>query len=107
MGESNLGPSCDETKVPGRNQFPQTVLGGGKREGSSVMAKTLAQFSITRTGDGDYMLHLEDEDGETVEYAATFDQLDLISEAIEEQLDDDEDEVLGVDEDDDREDDDE
>ncbi|URW76695.1 hypothetical protein M9980_05675 [Sphingomonas donggukensis] len=49
------------------------------------MAKTLGQFSITAEADG-YLLHLEDEDGETVEYEATLEQLDLISEAIEEQL---------------------
>lgn len=63
------------------------------------MAKTLAQFTITRSGDGSYMLHLEDEDGETTEFAADYEQLDLISEAIDEQLDADEEDVLGVDED--------
>lgn len=62
------------------------------------MAKVLGQFSITRETDG-YILHMEDDDGETVEYAASFEQLDLISEAIEEQLDLDEDDALGVDED--------
>lgn len=61
------------------------------------MAKTLAQFTITADGDGDYTLHLEDEEGETVEFTASFEQLDLIVEAIEEQLDDDEEELLGVD----------
>ena len=64
------------------------------------MARTLAQFSITRETDG-YILHLEDDDGETLEFAASFEQLDLISEAIEEQLDLDEDDALGVDEEDD------
>ncbi len=61
------------------------------------MAKTLAQFTITADGDGDYTLHLEDEEGETTEFTASFEQLDLIVEAIEEQLDDDEEELLGVD----------
>ena len=63
------------------------------------MARTLAQFTITPDGNGDYMLHLEDEDGETLEFAASFEQLDLIVEAIEEQLDSDEEDMLGVDED--------
>jgi hypothetical protein len=62
------------------------------------MAKVLGQFTITREAE-DYVLHIEDEDGETVEYTASFEQLDLISEAIEEQLDLDEDEALGIDED--------
>lgn len=64
------------------------------------MAKTLGQFSITREADG-YILHMEDEDGETVEYNATFEQLDIISEAIEEQLELDEDDAVGVDDDED------
>ncbi|MGK6353743.1 hypothetical protein ACMGDH_00785 [Sphingomonas sp. DT-207] len=64
------------------------------------MAKTLAQFTITPDTNGDYTLHLEDEDGETLEFAASYEQLDLIVEAIEEQLDSDEEDILGVDEDD-------
>ncbi|UIJ47152.1 hypothetical protein LZK98_09510 [Sphingomonas cannabina] len=64
------------------------------------MAKVLGQFTITQEADG-YLLHVEDEDGETVEYSATYEQLDLISEAIEEQLDLDEEEALGLDEDED------
>jgi len=65
------------------------------------MARTLAQFSITPDSDGDYTLHLEDDDGETLEFTASFEQLDLITEAIEEVLDDDEEDALGVDDDDD------
>ena len=64
------------------------------------MAKTLAQFSITPDGEGDYTLHLEDEDGETLDFTASYEQLDLIVEAIEEQLDNDEDDVLAVDDED-------
>jgi hypothetical protein len=63
------------------------------------MAKTLAQFTITPATDGDYTLHLEDEDGETLEFTASYEQLDLIVEAIEEQLDSDEDDALAVDDD--------
>ena len=63
------------------------------------MARTLAQFTITPDSNGDYTLHLEDEDGETIEFSAGFEQLDLIVEAIEEQLDSDEEDSLGVDDD--------
>lgn len=64
------------------------------------MARTLAQFTITPDVKGDYTLHLEDEDGETLEFSASYEQLDLIVEAIEEQLDSDEEDILGVDDDD-------
>ncbi len=63
------------------------------------MAKTLAHFSITQSPEG-YVLHLEDEDGEELELLATYEQLDLISEALDEQLDGDEEDVLEVEDDD-------
>lgn len=63
-----------------------------------MATRTLAQFTITPDGNGDYVLSLEDDDGETIDFTASFDQLDLITEAIEEALDEDEEEVLGVDE---------
>ncbi|WP_137864842.1 MULTISPECIES: hypothetical protein [unclassified Sphingomonas] len=66
------------------------------------MARTLAQFSITPDSDGDYTLHLEDDDGETLEFTASFEQLDLIVEAIEDVIDSDEEDAL-ADEDDDEE----
>lgn len=62
------------------------------------MAKILSQFTISRSGD-DYVLHIEDEDGDIQDYAATFEQLDLITEAIDEQLNTDEEDILGIDED--------
>lgn len=62
------------------------------------MAKALAQFTITRAGE-DYMLHIEDESGDTLELSATYEQLDLISEAIDESLDFDEDDALVVEDD--------
>jgi hypothetical protein len=64
------------------------------------MSKTLGQFSITREADG-YVLHLEDDDGETVEYSATVDQLDEITMAIEdlEAVDEDDPSLLTEDED--------
>ncbi len=64
------------------------------------MAKALAQFSIKRSGE-DYLLTLEDADGETTRLTADYDQLDLITEAIEEQLDADEDALEADDEEDD------
>ena len=61
------------------------------------MSKVLAQFSISRSRDG-YVLHLEDEDGDTSDFVATYEQLDLISEAVEDQLNTDEEDALGIDE---------
>jgi hypothetical protein len=53
------------------------------------MAKTLSQFTISSEGEG-YILHVETDDGETLDVSATYEQLDLISEAIDERLDEDE-----------------
>lgn len=50
------------------------------------MAMTLAQFTITKTPDDQFLIHIEDEDGQTLEFEASYDQLDLIQEAIEEHL---------------------
>jgi hypothetical protein len=57
------------------------------------MAKALGQFTIVRSAEG-YQLHIEDEDGETIELTASFDQLDLIAEEIDRQLDEAEDDDL-------------
>ena len=67
------------------------------------MARTLSSFSITADGKGDYLISIEDEDGETIELTASYDQLDMISEAIDDALDEDEEDALGVDEDEDEE----
>ena len=61
------------------------------------MAKTLSKFTITESGD-DYMLHIEDDAGETIEFVATYDQLDLLVEAIDEHLDEDAEEMDEVEE---------
>ena len=61
------------------------------------MARTLSQFTITPDGQGDYVLSIEDDDGETLDFTASYEQLDLITEAIEDILDTDEEEALGVD----------
>ena len=67
------------------------------------MAKGLSSFSVTADGKGDYLISIEDDDGETTEFTASYEQLDLISEAIDDALDDDEEDALGVDEDEDEE----
>jgi hypothetical protein len=64
------------------------------------MAKALAHFTITRSGE-DYLLSFEDDDGDTHEFTASYEILDLITEAIEEQLENDEDDMLADDEDED------
>ena len=63
------------------------------------MARTLSQFTITPDGNGDYVLSMEDDDGETIDFTASFDQLDLITEAIEDVLDEDEEDMLAADDD--------
>ncbi len=60
------------------------------------MAKTLSGFSISRSGE-DYLIRIEDEDGAKAEYTATYDQLDLMAEAVDEQLDSDEEDALAID----------
>lgn len=57
------------------------------------MAKALSRFTVSRNGD-DYLLQIESEDGETLELSATYEQLDVVSEALEEQLDADEQDAL-------------
>lgn len=60
------------------------------------MERTISQFTI-RPSEDNYILHFEDEDGETIELTASFDQLDLITEAIDAVLDSDEEAQLGED----------
>jgi hypothetical protein len=67
------------------------------------MARTLSSFSIAADGNGDYLVSIEDEDGETIELTATYEQLDMLGEAIEDVFDDDEEDTLGADEDEDEE----
>jgi hypothetical protein len=61
------------------------------------MAKSLARFTIEPASDG-YMLHIEDEDGDTLQLIASPEQLDLIAEAIDEQLATDYDDIDDADE---------
>jgi hypothetical protein len=59
------------------------------------MAKALARFTIEPTEEG-FALHIEDEDGDTLELTATPEQLDLLAEAIDEHLSEDIDDVDAV-----------
>ena len=65
------------------------------------MAMTLAQFTINKTPDDQFLIHIEDEDGQTLEFEASYEQLDLIAEAIEEHLEGDLDDPDALDEGDD------
>ncbi len=51
-------------------------------------AKTLTQFRVSGSGDT-FSLHIEDDGGETIEFQATRDQLDVIAESLEETLSED------------------
>jgi hypothetical protein len=66
------------------------------------MAKSITQFAITTSEDG-YVLQIEDEDGDTTEFGVSFEQLDIIAEAIDEQLNSGEEDELGIAEDDEEE----
>ncbi len=61
------------------------------------MAKIISSFSVTADGNGDYLINIEDDDGESTEFTASYEQLDLISDSIGEALDLDEEDALGVD----------
>lgn len=63
------------------------------------MALSLARFTIKRTLDDSFMLHIEDDSGTTLELEASYDQLDLITEAIEDALEIDADDQDSADDD--------
>ncbi len=61
----------------------------------------LNSFTITKSPDDVYTITIEDDDGQTLEFEATYEQLDLIQESLEEHLEDDvEDHELADDDDD-------
>ncbi len=60
------------------------------------MPRKLTKFTLTEAGE-DYLLHIEDDGGETIEFTATYDQLDLLVEEIDQHLDEDAEEVDEVD----------
>jgi hypothetical protein len=84
-----------------RHRWRDRALSRADIQTEDIMAKLLAQFSITRSSDGDYLMTLESDEGETVEFEASYEQLDLINETIDEQLNADEDDALEVDEEED------
>ena len=53
------------------------------------MAKTLSRFTIESADDEQFILRIEDTDGGSMELTASYEQLDLIAESIEEHLDED------------------
>ena len=59
------------------------------------MAKTLSDFTISSDAEF-YVLQIATDDGETLDVNASYEQLDLIAEAIEERLDEDEDEQMAA-----------
>jgi hypothetical protein len=50
--------------------------------------KTLSRFGIETKGEG-FSLHIEDDAGEVIEFDATAEQIDLIVEALDDLLDED------------------
>ena len=62
-----------------------------------VMTASLARFTITKAIDETFLLNIEDDSGTTLELEATYDQLDLITEAIDEALNEEVDAHDGVD----------
>lgn len=60
--------------------------------------RQLAKFSIS-VREEDFVLHLEDETGSAVDYAASPEQLDAVIDALDELLSENEEELFEVDED--------
>jgi len=58
--------------------------------------KQLARFAISVRSD-DFVLHLEDEAGEKIDFAASPEQLDAVIDALDEMLSENEEEFFGVD----------
>jgi len=57
--------------------------------------RQLAKFSIS-VREEDFVLHLEDDAGEALDFAASPDQLDAVIDALDELLSDNEEELFGV-----------
>ena len=60
--------------------------------------RNLAKFSIS-VRDEDFVLHLQDDAGESVDFSASPDQLDAIIDALDQLLSDDEEDIFGLDDD--------
>ena len=50
------------------------------------MPRTLSRFTIADGDDEEFILRIEDDAGETIEFTATYEQLDVIVEAIDDHL---------------------
>lgn len=59
--------------------------------------RQLAKFSISVRAE-DFVLHLEDDAGETLEFAASPEQLDAVIDALDELLSEEEEEIFEVEE---------
>ncbi|ANI79961.1 MULTISPECIES: hypothetical protein [Sphingobium] len=59
------------------------------------MPTKISRFQIDDAED-EYLLTFETEDGSAIELTASYEQLDLIAEAIDAQLDSDEEDALGA-----------
>lgn len=64
------------------------------------MSRSISQVTVVPDGKGDYLLSIEDEDGETLDFTATYDDLDDLILSIREALDAEEDDDLDDDEED-------
>ena len=53
------------------------------------MASNLSRFTVEPQDDEKFMIRIEDENGGSLELVASFEQLDLIAETLEEHLDQD------------------
>jgi hypothetical protein len=60
--------------------------------------RNLAKFSIS-VRDEDFVLHLQDDAGESMDFSASPDQLDAIIDALDQLLSDDEEDIFGLDDD--------
>jgi hypothetical protein len=59
--------------------------------------RQLSRFAISVRAD-DFVLHLQDEAGEKMDFAATPDQLDAVIDALDEMLSENEEEYFGIEE---------
>ncbi len=76
---------------------PEALTRVAANEEENGMARIVSTFTVTPDGNGDYLINIEDDDGETIDLTASYEQLDLMSDAISDVLDSDEEEALGVD----------
>ena len=77
------------------NSPPHALSASLQHSRRNRITNALPRFEISKA-DGGYVLHIEAEGGEKLDLCTSYDQLDVIADAIDEQLDVDEDEALGV-----------